>query len=334
MPKTAFTRVCTGVCQAGTDPPNMLARFSYDGNGRRATKTAGGVTTSYFYDGAQFLEERPSVGATKRHVYGPDIDQPLAQIVGGTTTYNVADHLGSIVRTTDSLGNPIPTLTRQYDPWGNPSQGAATSGYALTGREWDAETGLYYYRARYYDPTLGRFLSEDPAGSGYSYAGNDPIAWNDPFGLEQIYFMVRTEIRPPGAFGQTGVKTEHAVILDTDSGRIIGPQRKFIGRTAGVKGAGSIPDATSSGGGGTAKVQFSLGHGIHTRALPSKFSINYDLTICYDSGKHEGKVIGWHTAYPSIEVWRDRDIVYEKDQGGGTPFSLASPVVRVDKTFH
>jgi RHS repeat-associated protein len=173
---------------------STLASFTYDGNGRRATKTAGGTTTTYVYDGAQFLEERPSAGATKRHVYGPGIDQPLAQVQGGTTTYSVADHLGSVVRATDAAGTP--TLTREYDPWGNPLQGSATSGFAFTGREWDAGIQLAYYRARYYDHKLGRFVSEDPLGlqlrspeeiNAYVYARNSPTNLTDPWGLEAGY---------------------------------------------------------------------------------------------------------------------------------------------------
>jgi RHS repeat-associated protein len=182
----------TAVKQGG----NTLASFTYDGNGRRATKTAGGVTTTYVYDGSQFLEERPSGGSTKRYVYGPGIDQPLAQSVGGVTSYFAADHLGSVVRTTDATG--APTLTRQYDPWGNLLQGSTTSGYAFTGREWDSETGLYYYRARYYDPKLGRFISEDPsrfegAVNFYSYVDNRPASAVDPSGLLGVKWKLRTE---------------------------------------------------------------------------------------------------------------------------------------------
>jgi RHS repeat-associated protein len=173
----------TAVKQAGS----TLASFTYDGQGRRASKTSGGVTTTYIYEGSQFLEERPGGGESKRYVYGPGIDHVLAQSVGGVTSYFAADHLGSVVRTTDTSGAPI--LTREYDPWGNLLQGSTTSGYVFTGREWDAETGLYYYRARYYDPTLGRFTSEDPkglsAGSNlYEYARNNPVRITDPFGLE------------------------------------------------------------------------------------------------------------------------------------------------------
>jgi RHS repeat-associated protein len=172
----------TAVKQGGS----TLASFTYDGNGRRATKTASGTTTTYVYDGAQFLEERPSAGATKRHVYGPGIDQPLAQVSGGATTYSVADHLGSVVRATDQAG--APTLTREYDPWGNPLQGSATSGFAFTGREWDAEVQLAYYRARYYEPRIGRFINEDPVRilgglNLYGYVRNNPVNLVDAFGL-------------------------------------------------------------------------------------------------------------------------------------------------------
>lgn len=175
------------VKQGGTS----LASFTYDGRGRRSTKVAGGVTTTYVYDSAQFLEERPSSASTKRYVYGIGIDRPLAQIVGGTTTYNVADHLGSLVRTTDSLG--AAALARQYDPWGKPIQGSSTSGYAFTGREWDAESGLYYYRARYYDANVARFISVDPASSAlaaYSYGRQNPLSFEDPSGLAECHYSI------------------------------------------------------------------------------------------------------------------------------------------------
>jgi len=109
-------------------------------------------------------------------------------VIGGTRSYSVADHLGSVVRTTDSAGTP--THTRDYDPWGNPLQGSTTGGYAFTGRGWDPETQLYDYRARYYDPKIGRFVSEDPMGTTetggsnhYAYVEGNPILKVDPLGL-------------------------------------------------------------------------------------------------------------------------------------------------------
>jgi RHS repeat-associated protein len=122
------------------------------------------------------------------YIHGSGVDEPLARqnTQSGLVTYYHADGLGSIVATTDATGTV--TSTRQYDAWGNPEVGGDQSGYAFTGREWDAETGLYYYRARYYDPKLGIFISEDPIGLAagdtnvYAYVGGDPINMVDPTG--------------------------------------------------------------------------------------------------------------------------------------------------------
>jgi RHS repeat-associated protein len=163
-----------------------IARFAYDGGGRRVQKITGGTTRSYVYAGLDILEERTSSG-TIRNVHGPGIDQLLASVDGsGTVSYYLADHLGSIVQQTNASASV--TMTRQYDPYGVPLQGAATSGYAYTGREWDAEIGLHYYRSRYYDPALGRFISEDPVGLAagpnlYACVNGNPIRYRDPLGL-------------------------------------------------------------------------------------------------------------------------------------------------------
>jgi RHS repeat-associated protein len=162
-----------------------VARFVYDGRGRRAQKIVGGVTRTYVYDGADIIEERTNAGATVRYVHGPGIDQPLANVESGTTSYYLTDHLGSIVQMTSASATV--TLTRQYDVSGNLIQGATSGGYAFTGREWDPEIGLYYYRARYYHPLIGRFISEDPAGlddgpNRYLYVRNGPVGRIDPTG--------------------------------------------------------------------------------------------------------------------------------------------------------
>lgn len=164
-----------------------LAGFVYDGLGRRVQKIAGGVTTTYVHDGDGVIEERLSTGGTLRYIRGPGIDQHWAMRDGnGTVTYFLADHLGSVVQTTSSAGSVV--LARDYDPYGTVASGAAQSGYAFTGREWDSETNLYYYRARYYDPKIGRFLSEDPIGLAgglnlFAYVENSPASLTDPFGL-------------------------------------------------------------------------------------------------------------------------------------------------------
>jgi RHS repeat-associated protein len=114
------------------------------------------------------------------------VDEPLAADDGTALTYLHADALGSVVRATNNAG--VVTLTRAYDVWGRMEAGATESGRAFSGREWDPESGLYYYRARYYDSNSGLFISEDPlrfrGGSNfYGYVRNNPAAYSDPTGL-------------------------------------------------------------------------------------------------------------------------------------------------------
>jgi RHS repeat-associated protein len=163
-----------------------LARFVYDGFGRRVQKIAGAAARSYIYDDDDIIQERLEGGGTTTFFHGPGIDQPLAkQDAAGAVSYYVADRLGSVVQATDSGAAVI--LSRRYDPYGQLLSGAATPGYAFTGREWDAETDLYYYRARYYDAKSGRFISEDPLGleggvNPYWYADAQPNNLVDPHG--------------------------------------------------------------------------------------------------------------------------------------------------------
>lgn len=164
---------------------NEIASFQYDALGRRIEKTTTSGTIAYVYDGSGILRESSSTG-TLSYIQGPGIDEALAREDSSSALqYYHADGLGSIVKMTDQAG--IVTLARQYDAWGNLGIGTGEPGYAFTGREWDPETGLYYYRARYYDPRLGRFISEDPIGFDgginlYAYVGSDPVLLRDPSG--------------------------------------------------------------------------------------------------------------------------------------------------------
>jgi RHS repeat-associated protein len=220
------------VLDGGTE----LARFAYDGYGRRAQKTTA-TTRSYVYDGVDIVEER--VGATTtRTVHGPGIDQPLASIDGtGTVSYYLANHLGSIVQQTD--GSASVTLTRQYDPFGVPLQGAGTSGYAFTGREWDAETSLYYYRARYYAAETSRFLSEDAAGLGhgptlYAYVGNAPNGFRDPSGHDQTLTQAL-----PLVWGAIGAGAAGGTAILPGAGTVVGAIGMGLGALV-VVGAAAI----------------------------------------------------------------------------------------------
>jgi RHS repeat-associated protein len=133
------------------------------------------------------------------------IDEPLAMLRSSTTSYYNADGLGTVT----SLANGSGTLTQSYtyDSFGKQtaSSGSLVNAFQYTGRESDSETGLYYYRARYYDPTVGRFIGEDPAGfdagspNFFAYVGNDPTDAIDPYGLKCIRkIMLVTGYSDPG----------------------------------------------------------------------------------------------------------------------------------------
>ena len=118
---------------------------------------------------------------------GRVLDQPLAQLRSGTTSYYLQDGLGSISSLSSSTGTLSNTYT--YDSFGRSaaSTGTLTNPFQYTAREFDPETGIYDYRARYYDPTVGRFLSEDPIKfkgglDFYGYVRNDPVSRIDPTG--------------------------------------------------------------------------------------------------------------------------------------------------------
>lgn len=171
-----------------------IAAFKYDPVERRIERTESGVTTKFAYDGKAILRETVGATTATEYVQGPAVDEPLARYVaGGPTSFFHADVLGSVVAWTDGSGSL--TQTVRYDSWGWPESGAA-SGYSFTGREFDLATGLHYYRARYYDGRLGRFISEDPIGfyggnNFFAYVGNNPPKDVDPEGLYRIPRNVR-----------------------------------------------------------------------------------------------------------------------------------------------
>lgn len=170
-----------------------MISFKYDAFGRRIQKSGPSGTTTYVYDGESVLEEVDGAGnVVARYVQSPGVDQPLAETRGSTTSYYHADGLGAITSLSNSAAGLANTYT--YDSYGNlsSSSGTVTNPLRYVGRDFDTETGLYYYRARYYDATIGRFLNEDPAKLGigakslYAYVDNDPADFSDPFGLCKI----------------------------------------------------------------------------------------------------------------------------------------------------
>ncbi|MCK4342130.1 MAG: hypothetical protein KAY37_10460 [Phycisphaerae bacterium] len=189
----------TLVKQGGVD----LGQYWYDALGRRIRKLAGGVSTVYVYTRDwRAIEEYEDGTPARSYTYGAWIDEVLTMdraAPHGDRFYYHANALGSIIALTDDIGAPVERYT--YDAFGAPSffdssgspipQSAVGNPYLFTGRRSDAETGLYYYRTRYLDPSAGRFTTRDTIGiwgdgdnlgNGYSYCRNNPWTFGDPLG--------------------------------------------------------------------------------------------------------------------------------------------------------
>jgi RHS repeat-associated protein len=167
--------------------------IGYDPFGGRIQKTVNGVITAYVYDGPNIVTQYDGSGnPIAGYVFSLAIDDPLSVTQGGAAYFYHKDSLGTTTDLTDSTGLTIQAY--DYDSFGNiiGTSGTLTQPFTFTGREYDAETGLYFYRARYYDPQAGRFISRDPLGfaagdvNTYRYVGNSSPNYVDPWGLELI----------------------------------------------------------------------------------------------------------------------------------------------------
>ena len=166
----------------------QTVRYVYDALGRRVRRgIAGGKeNTKFTYDGLDVMLDDNS-GTLTKYLNGQGVDNKLRSQTGSSVNYFLSDHLGSTNGLTNSSGSV--TASNSYDSFGNTTNASFPSRYQFTGREFDNFTGLQFSRARFYDPNLGRFISEDPIGfSGgdinlYGYVRNNPLNLTDPEGL-------------------------------------------------------------------------------------------------------------------------------------------------------
>jgi RHS repeat-associated protein len=186
-----LTSVKTGTGSSCTSPATV-GTYAYDGDGVRQSKAVSGTTTHFTWDESGglplLLQEKAGAGNPVSYIYGPG-GLPVEQIAGSTTTYLHHDQIGSTRLVTDSAGNTGTATTTAYDPYGNvvSTSGALTTHMQFSGEYLDAESGLYYLRARYYDPATAQFLTRDPAVattmSPYGYAAGNPLSHSDPSGM-------------------------------------------------------------------------------------------------------------------------------------------------------
>jgi RHS repeat-associated protein len=162
-----------------------IAAYAYNGDGLRMSKTVSGITSQFLWDVAPAVPLLLKDGSTA-YVYGPG-GLPLEQLNGSTVLWLHQDQLGSTRLVTDTAGASQATYT--FDAYGKllTISGTTTNPFRFSGQYQDSESGLYYLRARYYDPATGQFLTNDPAVSAthapYRYVEGNPLNKVDPSGL-------------------------------------------------------------------------------------------------------------------------------------------------------
>ena len=169
---------------AMTSASSGSSGYSYSADGLRVSKVVNGDTTEFAWDNSVEVAELVQDG-DDYYIYGPD-GMPVERIGADPTVWLLTNETGSVASSIDVNGQLV--TTRSYDSWGN--EVAHTGDPVSLGWQsqyQDTETGLYYLRHRYYDPTTAQFLSPDPlfalSGDRYGYAYNDPINGSDPTGL-------------------------------------------------------------------------------------------------------------------------------------------------------
>jgi RHS repeat-associated protein len=195
---------------------SVLTEFGYDGFGRRARKTSWvgttPSTTHYLWDGDDLVAELDGAGnPIREYAYYPGIDRPhsVRRASDGAVFYYMGEspgHVTGLVSATNQVLNKY-----EYTPWGEPITTSEQVAQPLRymAREYDGEAKLFYVRARYYDPALGRFISEDPIGlagglNPFAYVANDPVNFTDPSGLGALCAsgetaqVVQVDVNPDG----------------------------------------------------------------------------------------------------------------------------------------
>jgi RHS repeat-associated protein len=174
-----------------------VSAYRYDHFGRRVEVNDGGVVKRFVYSGWNLRNEFDGTNALRAtYVTGVFPDTVYAVVRDGTPYYPLFDGVGSITGLTDATGALAGRV--RYGAFGVPhASGVADSGFTFTGHQYDNPTGLVYARARYYDPTIGRFLSQDPEPSTnpYPYALNAPVEFTDPTGRSTVEYAGSRESR-------------------------------------------------------------------------------------------------------------------------------------------
>jgi len=182
------------VRDAGASLLNTV-QYTYDALDRRIISSVDGQVTATVYDGNNVWSDFDALANPEtRYMFGESMDELFARSnAAGVTDWFLTDRLGTLRDISNGTSGVVAHV--DYDPYGivlaetDPSQSGR---FMFTGREHEGVSGLYNYRARYYDPALGRFVSEDPMGFDagdlnlYRYLNNSPLNGTDPTGQQSL----------------------------------------------------------------------------------------------------------------------------------------------------
>ena len=187
--------------------PTVNASFVYDGVGRREKKIINGSLTEFLYDEVNPVQEISGATVLANVLTGLRMDELFSRtdVVEGTTSHFVPDAIGSVLGLANAAGAVQTEYT--FESFGKTTAtGTSNSNpYQYTGRENDG-TGIYYYRTRYYQPQLQRFISEDLIGlasgdiNSYAYVFDNPLKSTDPLGL--VSYMCTKPLHALGKVGE------------------------------------------------------------------------------------------------------------------------------------
>ncbi len=206
----------SGMLSQVVRPDGEATTFEYDALGRRVSKRYKSATTHYVWQGNVILHEYKTFDARvttaddiMTWVFEEDSFTPMAKIKGNKRYSLVSDHLGTPIRAYTDTGDKV--WERELDSFGNARMTVGDAGfcnYLYPGQLLDIETGLAYNRFRYYDPSVGNYISQDPIGLAgnnptlYGYVP-DPTIWLDVFGLDETYYRTMS-IAHAEIFDRTG----------------------------------------------------------------------------------------------------------------------------------
>ena len=320
----------TKVDESGTATTTLN---EYTSDGLRYSKTVNGTKTYYVFDkqGRITTEVDSNKAITANYIWSPD--RTLAKIDNSGTYYYIYNGHGDVVQILDTSGNIVNQYS--YDLWGNFEEQIKTihNPFTYFGQQFDESTGLYYLRARYYDPKTGTFTQEDPIRDGnnwYVYGSSNPALFIDPTGLRNVVIVVGSDRASNNNAFQSNAST---FIRDNPNDTVMilkawdySSEEELIGAVGNAFGSGGIDALVIESHATTSSLivtgTYSIGKNSNWDNVKFNQNANVKLTGC-NSGGYDGEVktnsIAQYIADQTrATVWAYTNNTSQKTINGGT----------------